>query len=310
MRRSISQTTTHTILQMRVDRYQKALITANLVLLMMGMMQTLLGVYLCSGFHMVRLGFMSDWLHHFPLTLIGIGALTITISMTSILSAAVKNRYALAVSATMMGCLVIPMFFSTYATTKVNEDVNEEAFKLRLNLKLNNYIVNALENDITEHLENWDYVQRDLRCCGSGGVGTPHGQGFWNQIGSREVNESMRGRIGFSDTRDLRRSCCIYPDAESQAGGKICPWKNFFEIEKTKNIDAQIYRTGCLVILDIIYGREVMPMLNIYLITSMVMAVLEIAVVAMSLGYYNSLTRKQQKFGYASENDGTEMSVQ
>lgn len=305
MRRSISQTSTFTVIELRVDRYQKALISFNMILMMIGMILVFFGLYLSSGYHMVRLGFLSSWLEQFPPTLIGLGVLTVIISMTSTLSAAIKNRWGLAVSAVLMGCLVIPMFFSTYASIQVQEDVNEEAFKMKLQNKLVAYIDEALSGNKTENLENWDFIQEDLRCCGDGSAGEQTGFRFWSNRGSQSLSDDRRGRTGFSDSRDLRKSCCIYPDGSQQ----VCPWKNFFDTKtESEKIQVQnkIFTTGCMVILDLLYEREVLPLLEVYLIASLVVSVLEIAVCGLSWGYFAALTRKQQKYGDAGLN-GHEM---
>ena len=56
---------------------------------------------------------------------------------------------------------------------------------------------------------------------------------------------------------DLPKSCCV------RTKGDIvhdCPWENFFKNEdgrSLKMVDAEIYRTGCLTVLDNIYHEEV-----------------------------------------------------
>lgn len=64
--------------------------------------------------------------------------------------------------------------------------------------------------------------------------------------------------------------------------------------DESKNArDYAIYRLGCLTVLDDLYFTEVKPILQpVYLILSIVIAILEIASVALAAAYINVLKKK------------------
>ena len=114
--------------KVRLGHYQYALLATNMILLVVGLLMSFFGVLLISSYHMTRLHFMSDWLHIFPITISSLGGLTFFLSFFGIMAAAVKNRYVLILYAILMGCLVIPQFFSTYAAIRTKEDTDESGF--------------------------------------------------------------------------------------------------------------------------------------------------------------------------------------
>jgi len=277
-------TTTATTLQLRLGRYQHALVTINTLLLMVGLTLMFFALHLVVNQHMARLDFFSDWLSIFPLTVLILGVLTVLFSLLGVLSTACKNKYALLVYACLMACLVIPQFFSTYASIRAKEDTDERGFEKNIHV-LKMHISKAFQSDDTEAISAWDRIQEDLRCCGS----DLYGYKFWN---------------GLNNSYDLRESCCV------RHGDNSCPWKGFFKEDGAygdAGADLPIYKTGCLTVLDILYEKEVIPLLQpVFLLASIMVAVLEIAAVAFAVGYVAVLRRREQKFGYAGDNGHTD----
>jgi len=289
-------TTTATTLQARLGRYQIALLCVNTILLVVGILMVFFGLVLISSYHMVRLSFLSHWLHTFPLTITSLGGITFFLAIMGIMATGIKNRYFLLVYACLMACLVIPMFFATYAGVKVKEDTDEGAFTRPLFVsRMRDHIKEAFETDDQDALASWDYIQEDLRCCGDGIAANVHGYEFWSKYGNT--------------TSDLRKSCCV------KVRGDVshrCKWENFFQdvgsrllhsSDSYNNIEAAVYRTGCLTVLDSIYQDEILPYLQpFFLLASIMVAVLEIAVVAIAVGYVAVLKRREEKYGYAGDN--------
>ena len=119
-------------LQARLGRYQIALLCVNTILLVVGILMVFFGLVLISSYHMTRLSFLSPWLSIFPLTITSLGGITFFLAIMGIMTTGIKNRYLLLVYACLMACLVIPMFFATYAGVRVKEDTDEGAFTKNL----------------------------------------------------------------------------------------------------------------------------------------------------------------------------------
>jgi len=298
LRRSVSMNTTATVLQARLGRYQIALVGVNTLLLVVGISMSFFGLLLISSYHMTKLYFLSNWLYIFPMTVSSLGCLTFFLSIMGIMATAAKNRYLLLVYACLMACLVIPQFFSTYAAIRAKEDTDEQGFTRNDYVaKLRNHIRNASQSNNQETLNTWYLIQEDLRCCGAGSGGSVQGYDFWR---------NARGELSM----DLPKSCCVRTDGKPSHN---CPYEGFFQDTNSRllqsgqvkdNIKAEIYRTGCLTVLNSIYTDEVVPYLQpFFMLASILVAVLEIAVVAIAIGYVAVLRRREEKYGYAGDND-------
>ena len=112
---------------------------------------------------------------------------------------------------------------------------------------------------------NWDAMQRDLRCCGAKNFDT-----------------------GFTDWRNILQdnvpdSCCHHEEyqcgVDKQRRNKV--WT-----------DLQIWRDGCLEILQIKIRTEVMVVLVVYMMVGVAMAVLELVTVAVACAYVAQITRR------------------
>jgi len=297
MRRSVSMNTTATVLQARLGRYQITLVGVNTLLLVVGISMSFFGLLLISSYHMTRLHFLSNWLYIFPMTISSLGCLTFFLSIMGIMATAAKNRYFLLVYACLMACLVIPQFFSTYAAIRAKEDTDEQGFTKNPQVAaLRKHILEAYQSDDHEALATWHLIQEDLRCCGTGTGGSAQGYDFWR---------NAAGNLSL----DLPVSCCVKTDGKASHN---CPWKGFFQDSMSRllnsgqekdNIKAEIYRTGCLTVLNSIYTDEVVPYLQpFFMLASILVAVLEIAVVAIAIGYVAVLRRREEKYGYAGDN--------
>ena len=112
---------------------------------------------------------------------------------------------------------------------------------------------------------NWDAMQRDLRCCGAKNFDT-----------------------GFTDWRNILQdnvpdSCCHHEEyqcgVDKQRRNKV--WT-----------DLQIWRDGCLEILQIKIRSEVLVVLVVYMMVGVAMAVLELVTVAVACAYVAQITRR------------------
>ena len=62
--------------------------------------------------------------------------------------------------------LVVPQFFTTYVTSHLNSQNAKDDFFENSRLTLKDHIYNAKMSNDTSTLEEWHYIESDLRCCG------------------------------------------------------------------------------------------------------------------------------------------------
>ena len=107
---------------------QIILILINTILLAFGISMIVLGLYFISGFHMARLYFLDYWLYIFPVSVSTIGLFLALASVLGVVFSGLKNKYGLIGYSVLMGALVLPQFFTTYASSQVKQATDERAF--------------------------------------------------------------------------------------------------------------------------------------------------------------------------------------
>ena len=67
-----------------------------------------------------------------------------------------------------MALLVVPQFFTTYATSNLNsESANRDLFiNSQTRRVLRDHINDALKENNNRIVDQWHYIESDLRCCG------------------------------------------------------------------------------------------------------------------------------------------------
>ena len=146
--------------------YLICLTVANIFLLASGIGMCFLGIHFNFSYHMTRLGFISKWLRIFPYTLIGLGAGTAVISVLGIFCITNRNRIGLRIYTILVALLVLPQFFTTYQTSLLNsENARDNMFESQY-VKLRDHLLDATKKNDTATLDDWHYIESDLRCCG------------------------------------------------------------------------------------------------------------------------------------------------
>merc|ERR550539_125694 len=255
-------------------KYLISLTVTNIILLASGFGMCFLGLHFNAGYHMNRLGFITPWLTILPYSLIGLGTAISAVSVLGVFSTTSRNTIGLRIYTVIVALLVVPQFFTTYATSHLNslnskDDLFEKSYR-----HLKDHIDQAKKRDDARTIEEWHYIESDLRCCGDKDM---IGYTFWNVK---------------LDYQQLPKSCCVQKFGKPD---QKCHYTNLYDQEDhSKNArDYAIYRLGCLTVLDDLYLTEVKPILQeVYMILSIVIAIVEIASVALAAAYINVLKKK------------------
>jgi len=254
-------------------KYLISLTVTNIILLASGFGMCFLGLHFNGGYHMNRLDFITKWLKVLPYSLIGLGTTIVAVSVLGVFSTTSRNRIGLRIYTLIVALLVVPQFFTTYATSHLNslnakDDMFEKSHRL-----LKEHIELAKKANDTRAIEDWHYIESDLRCCGDMDM---NGYEFWNVK---------------LDYPELPKSCCVQKFGEPD---DHCDYKDLYnKPDHQKSGEYAIYRLGCLTILDDLYLTEVKPILQpVYMILSIVIAIVEIASVALAAAYINVLKKK------------------
>ena len=70
----------------------------------------------------------------------------------------------------LVALLVLPQFFTTYVTSHLNSQNSKDDFFEKSRLTFKNHIYDAKMQNDKATLDEWHYIESDLRCCGDIGM--------------------------------------------------------------------------------------------------------------------------------------------
>jgi len=118
---------------------------------------------------------------------------------------------------------------------------------------------------------NWDWMQRDLRCCG--GMNYETGFQEWGIVMGEDVPDS-----------------CCHVEEPGCGEGKIARWNNH-KIGTNMNI----WKDGCLEILSVRMRNDLVPMLMVYAGVGVLMAIVELITIVLACAYVAQIGRRVRR---------------
>jgi len=244
----------------RSSKYQKYINVFNVLLMLVSTALIFVAGLLIRYYHLPKLGFWSWYFLATPWCMLALGLYTFVVSVYGFLISSRENRCLISLVAVLLTLAFAGQIFSLFTALQLRYVVSAETLPVGAateNMKLYN------TDSTVRH--NWDAMQRDLRCCGAKNFDT-----------------------GFTDWRNILQdnvpdSCCHHEEyqcgVDKQRRNKV--WT-----------DLQIWRDGCLEILQIKIRTEVLVVLVVYMMVGVAMAVLELVTVAVACAYVAQITRR------------------
>jgi len=244
----------------RSSKYQKYINVFNVLLMLVSTALIFVAGLLIRYYHLPKLGFWSWYFLATPWCMLALGLYTFVVSVYGFLISSRENRCLISLVAVFLTLAFAGQIFSLFTALQLRYVVSAETLPVGAateNMKLYN------TDSTVRH--NWDAMQRDLRCCGAKNFDT-----------------------GFTDWRNILQdnvpdSCCHHEEyqcgVDKQRRNKV--WT-----------DLQIWRDGCLEILQIKIRTEVLVVLVVYMMVGVAMAVLELVTVAVACAYVAQITRR------------------
>jgi len=244
----------------RSSKYQKYINVFNVLLMLVSTALIFVAGLLIRYYHLPKLEFWSWYFLATPWCMLALGLYTFVVSVYGFLISSRENRCLISLVAVLLTLAFAGQIFSLFTALQLRYVVSAETLPVGAateNMKLYN------TDSTVRH--NWDAMQRDLRCCGAKNFDT-----------------------GFTDWRNILQdnvpdSCCHHEEyqcgVDKQRRNKV--WT-----------DLQIWRDGCLEILQIKIRNEVMVVLVVYMMVGVAMAVLELVTVAVACAYVAQITRR------------------
>merc|ERR1719251_713822 len=119
---------------------------------------------------------------------------------------------------------------------------------------------------------NWDWMQRDLRCCG--GINYDNGFTDWDSI--------LGGSVPDSCCHQVSEHCGNQIISRSQSNSNVF-------------LDLNIWKDGCIEILMVKMRNDVVPMLMVYAGVGVILAIVELITVVLACAYVAQISRRDKK---------------
>jgi len=252
--------------------YVPALCALNLVLLISSTACLYLGSIMVNIYLLPYLSLISSHFATVPYLILAIGGLLLLVSICGIIAAGMKSRPVLIIYAIFLGlvfCLQLASIFTS--------------MELRNNMQLPR-LFETMNTEVYEEMKlywvdedikfKWDTLQRDFQCCGA--YNLKNGFQDWTR-GSIRSNTLHQQRVP--------DSCCIEE-----------------EIGCAKNIDLadqlvyeKINLHGCFFIMRNRYSRDISPILLMYIICGVVLALLTIVTLVLSAAFVAAISRNEKQ---------------
>ena len=128
----------------------------------------------------------------------------------------------------LVALLVVPQFFTTYATSHLNSlNAKDDLFE-KSHRTLKEHIENAQKANDIGTIDEWHYIESDLRCCGDMDM-----SGYTCKVLSKELNILITWMTIFVvwseklDYTELPQSCCVQKFGEPD---DKCDYKDLYNV--------------------------------------------------------------------------------
>jgi len=254
---------TLSMMQRKATRYQKYLNLSNVFLLITSTILIFTAVILMKFYHVDKLDFWSVYCWLAPVFMIVLGVYTFLVCIFGFVISGSENRPMIAGYAVLLTLAFLAQLASIFMAMELRTDVNDNTIPTsEIIEELNKY---GLAPEITY---KWDTLQREFHCCGGSG----HLVGYLNYRSTP---------MGSKDS--VPDSCCVY---YSENCGQ-----NMLKNDKD-TIQNDIYINGCMEILTDKLRTDVIPMMVVYAIIGVILALTELITVVLACAYVAQITRR------------------
>ncbi|XP_023339505.1 uncharacterized protein LOC111709821 [Eurytemora carolleeae] len=172
--------------------------------------------------------------------------------------------------------IIIPQLVNIYLAGKVTSEIRKgitEQYD-----KMDTHIVTAIQANDWKKMQDFDKIQVDFHCCG---INSQPGFDYWNKFAFDSVN------VTYVKKNSLPEACCINCGPTCS-----CDAEDFFLLKRDDQRKKQVYRIGCLYMIEMVYKKELEAVLDVgYIISALLCSGLEIGAAVLSI-YYIKIIKK------------------
>jgi len=249
----------------RSTKYQVFLNLSNVLMLIVSTLLIFFSGILIHFYHLTKLDFWSWYFYACPMCMLALGLYTFAVSVYGFLISKKESRKLLSLVAIFFSIAFLVQLFSIFTAIGVNNTIRQTINIPKLLIQEN---MGQYEKDYTIK-NNWDSMQRNLRCCGD----LNHETGYMSW--SFFLNE------------DVPDSCC-HKESEGCGRGKL-------NIKYQNQPEFGIWKVGCMEILQTKLRDEVTRLMMVYSGVGVLLAIVELITVVLACSYIAQITRRMKK---------------
>lgn len=248
----------------RSSKYQKFLNLSNVFMLIVSTILLFFAGMLIRFYHLTKLDFWSWYFYACPMCMLALGLYTFAVSVYGFLISNQESRGLISLVAIFFSIAFFVQIFSVFTAFELRNIINLEY--VPHNAVLQNMKEYAINEDIAN---NWDVMQRDLRCCGG-----------------------MQYETAFNDWTDLLEGQNDVPDSCCHKESPGCGREKILRQETSYRTDIGIWKDGCLEILRVKLKEEVVTMMIVYAVVGVLLALVELITVVLACSYIAQISRR------------------
>ncbi|XP_040563484.1 CD63 antigen [Lepeophtheirus salmonis] len=254
------------IFSRKKTQYQNFLNLSNVFLLITSTILIFSAIILIKFYYIDKLDFWSSVFWITPTLMIVLGVYTFCVCIYGFLISGSENRIFLGIYAILLSIAFLAQLGSIFTSLELrNHLVQGRLEQSSINEDLDKY---NIDYSVTK---KWDALQSGLHCCG--------GQNFLTGY-----NDYRNTAIGGNNS--VPDSCCH--EMEKNCG------KGVFSRTETE-VRNSIYVNGCLTVLKDKLDNEVTPMMIVYAVVGVVLAITEIITIVLACAYVAQLNRRRRR---------------
>jgi len=254
----------------RSSKYQRFLNMSNVFLLITSTILIFCAIILISWYHMLKLYFWSGYFYWTPMLMLILGIYTFLTTCYGFIISVKESRGLLMVMSILLSIAFVGQVGSCFTALMLRTVVDTNVPRV---LDINENMGLYYEDEGVR--DNWDSMQRSLRCCG--GMGYEIGYRTWETATQRQ---------------DVPSSCCHKEELEGEDCGV---GKTQVRPDQARQNDVGIWKDGCLEILEVMLKRDLLEFSWYYIAVGMILALVELITVVLACAYTAQINRRRRR---------------
>jgi len=263
------------------SRYQKAIASVNVVLIITSLCITFYGGVLINVYYMDTLSFVDSNFAILPWGLVGVGIGTFLVSIYGFITASSEAKRHFISQGVMLIVCLLTLIYLIFIGFNISATISRQVLKDSHIEARERYFQS--DPKYPGFKSDMDKISKGLRCCGftKNGYEDFNFQGLW---GDGKESERKK-KLGTENC--VPESCCVQPTCQG-VKSRGCVHGMRMEDKIWRNV----YVIGCMEVLQVLYTEKLEDGLTWTCVAGMAVVFIEITAIALAFAFVSRIRRK------------------